>query len=455
MRKHNKVGGLALRTINITMLIGNIIVSTLIIVSVLLLSSNYKKYTKTVENYEKLVDHATDIRIASDYLTEQVRYYVVRGSENYLENYLNEVSSLRREKAIEEIRVYYNGNFNGYYNLLYAVNRSKELMNNEYYAIRLRIEADGKDISEYNSQIRRVELIEEDKLLTSEEKINKAVNMMFDAEYNIFKDDIIIGVDEAVKEIKKDLSRQIENVSNTIFALIVIQQALVIALLIFLTITFIIIYIMLIKPLDNGANLITEGKDLQVEGVKEYKILSFNYNNLRQNDRNNHALLTYELEHDKLTGLFNRHGYDIKYHNMNLDTTVFILIDIDDFKQINDRYGHSIGDKVLRLVGDFMKDNFREDDCLCRIGGDEFAILLPNFSKEDLEVLKDKCRKLNSVVKAKRKELPKFTLSIGIAFGEESDDTDTLFKKADKALYFVKENGRDGFTIFGSDVVER
>ena len=100
---------------------------------------------KLTENYEKLVDHATEIRIASDYLTEQVRYYVVRGSENYLENYLNEVSSLRREKAIEEIRVYYNGNFNGYYNLLYAVNRSKELMNNEYYAIRLRIEADGKE----------------------------------------------------------------------------------------------------------------------------------------------------------------------------------------------------------------------------------------------------------------------------------------------------------------------
>ena len=96
------------------MLIGNIIVSTLIIVSVLLLSSNYKKYTKTVENYEKLVDHATDIRLSSDYLTEQVRYYVVRGSENYLENYLDEVNSLRREKAIEEIRVYYNGNFNGY-----------------------------------------------------------------------------------------------------------------------------------------------------------------------------------------------------------------------------------------------------------------------------------------------------------------------------------------------------
>ena len=124
-----------------------------------------------------------------------------------------------------------------------------------------------------------------------------------------------------------------------------------------------------------------------------------------------------------------------------------------NFKKINDRYGHAVGDKALKRVSAALKNYFGGDDYLCRIGGDEFAIL-GSYSTGMTMILKAKCEQLNLSLQSKEGGVPSMSLSIGIAFGNENDDTDSLFRKADMALYETKNKGRKGVTIFSSDVNE-
>lgn len=454
MEKEKKVHGLSLRFLNRLMIIGSTFISIAIIIILLLLSSNYKKLNASITDYMELVDSATEVKSSSDYMTEQVRNYVISGNIYNLNNYIAESNSDVEDKALEKIGNYYDFHNSVYYNLSQAVSESKALMNKEYYALRLACDVYGVDYTLY-TRLKDVELNEEDKLLTQEEKKEKAINLVFDAEYVFFKDDINHGVNGAISQIKLDVNRKITASSKSLNTIIILQRLLVAILVVFLFTLFVAIYFSIVKPLNKGANLINDGKELKVEGIKEYKFLSNAYNKMRKRDNDNKELLTYELEHDKLTTLYNRTGYDLVYHNLNLEATAFILMDIDDFKGINDKYGHAFGDKVLRKVGETLKENFRADDYICRIGGDEFAILLPNYGVDNTQVLIDKCKNVNKTLRTETDDIPSFTLSIGIAFGDEYDDTDTLFKKADSALYVVKNNGRNGISLFGDNTIER
>ena len=130
-------------------------------------------------------------------------------------------------------------------------------------------------------------------------------------------------------------------------------------------------------------------------------------------------------------------------------------MDIDYFKEINDKYGHVVGDEVLRCMGSCLKNVFGKDAILGRIGGDEFVVFMKNVS--DISYVEKKAREfLNQMKELKISEISshQITCSIGIAYypnhGKGYLD---LYKHADMALYETKENGRNGYTIYrGADV---
>lgn len=159
--------------------------------------------------------------------------------------------------------------------------------------------------------------------------------------------------------------------------------------------------------------------------------------------------LSYE---DSLTGLKNRRYFNELYARESaiaLRTQVplsFIMIDLDHFKQFNDRYGHQAGDEALRLVADTMRSRFRETDVVCRYGGEEFIAILPGASSADAEALAGEIRiAVNQVaIFHETRDLGHLTLSAGIAtWPEHCADPDELLVLADNALYRAKESGRN------------
>ncbi len=151
--------------------------------------------------------------------------------------------------------------------------------------------------------------------------------------------------------------------------------------------------------------------------------------------------LSEESKIDPLTGLYNR-----KILPKIRDIGTVIMCDLDDFKSINDTYGHDIGDKALKAVGQSISQNIRIGDIGCRFGGDEFVII---FTTDLYEVID---RRLNKIAEDANKifQMPErpITFSMGVAFSKDGVDLEDLMRKADEALYKSKENGKNQITYY-------
>ncbi|HYG98898.1 MAG TPA: sensor domain-containing diguanylate cyclase [Terriglobales bacterium] len=156
---------------------------------------------------------------------------------------------------------------------------------------------------------------------------------------------------------------------------------------------------------------------------------------------------------DGLTGLFNRRFYEMRLPEemerarRYSSTFSLMLIDLDGFKGLNDCYGHQVGDEVLRRLAGLFSRHFRRSDIVCRFGGDEFAVLLPQTSAACAFAAAEKLNRELSQVEIPNISQP-VTLSIGIAsYPEHAQVQDELLRAADGALYRVKQAGRNGVSV--------
>ena len=155
----------------------------------------------------------------------------------------------------------------------------------------------------------------------------------------------------------------------------------------------------------------------------------------------------YNATHDSLTRVYNRAGYDLLLSNLELSTTLLLLIDGDYFKRINDRYGHEVGDRTLQKLAAVLVQNFRGEDYVCRVGGDEFIVLIRNADRSRDQEVRDRVGRINAQLADTADGLPEFSVSVGAAHGEGAADSTELFEQADRALYETKRAGRRGITF--------
>ena len=120
-----------------------------------------------------------------------------------------------------------------------------------------------------------------------------------------------------------------------------------------------------------------------------------------------------------------------------------ILLDLDNFKQLNDLAGHHAGDQILKLTAQLMKKFTRNSDIVARIGGDEFAIILPKTNKEKSKLIATRIRN-NIIVHPQIIAYPSLGISVGIAaFPQDGQSAETIIQKADEALYTAKARGKN------------
>lgn len=155
---------------------------------------------------------------------------------------------------------------------------------------------------------------------------------------------------------------------------------------------------------------------------------------------------------DPLTGLLNRRyieerlGEEINRSDRSGEPLSFLMIDVDEFKSYNDRFGHPEGDEALRIVGSVLRQNLRGADVAVRYGGEEFSVLLPATSIDEAEVIAHRIRS-----HVERTEFPKRRVTVSIGAATITDQVRTvedLISAADKALFRAKEMGRNNVQIF-------
>ena len=157
---------------------------------------------------------------------------------------------------------------------------------------------------------------------------------------------------------------------------------------------------------------------------------------------------------DGLTGVFNRAAFDrqlakrIDHHLLSATPFCLLMIDIDNFKQINDTYGHQVGDRVILAVAQECQGLIRKDDFLARYGGEEFTLILPNTSlRHGLKKAKAMCKTIAnarySVDTPTSRATMSFTVSIGVSAYQPHDTAESCIERADKALYEAKHLGKN------------
>lgn len=167
-----------------------------------------------------------------------------------------------------------------------------------------------------------------------------------------------------------------------------------------------------------------------------------------------------ELEKDSLTGFLNRRSFEEKIEKFlrkPMSYGTFFMMDMDNFKSVNDTYGHLAGDELILTFVNIIKNCVREQDFVCRVGGDEFAIFFPYLDKE--KVIRKRADEIISCFAKERDRLgyANCSVSIGIMtkYAKSNNmDYDNLYKCADNALYYVKNNGKDDFHIYASAIMD-
>jgi diguanylate cyclase (GGDEF)-like protein len=158
---------------------------------------------------------------------------------------------------------------------------------------------------------------------------------------------------------------------------------------------------------------------------------------------------------DSLTGLFVRRYFMVKlqeeFHRAERygNKLSVVMADLDRFKDVNDKYGHSAGDRVLRNIGQFLQRNIRDVDVIARFGGEEFVIMLPEADKEEARIVSERLRR--TLAQLKLDDLPPLTISLGIAaYPGDGNSIEKLIRRADAAMYVAKQTGRNRVIMYES-----
>ena len=163
-------------------------------------------------------------------------------------------------------------------------------------------------------------------------------------------------------------------------------------------------------------------------------------------------LMRRQAEYDSMTGVLNRGAFDQIINLMEKDKRDFalVIVDVDNFKNINDTCGHAAGDSVLKRVSKLLVEGFRSIDRVYRIGGDEFAVVMMDVTSKHAYTIGKKISAINKQLATRDGDAPAVSLSVGAAFMDRENPGESLFKDADLALYYVKEHGRNGFHVYSA-----
>jgi len=155
-----------------------------------------------------------------------------------------------------------------------------------------------------------------------------------------------------------------------------------------------------------------------------------------------------EVVVDGLSGLYNRKYFDFvivdlmeNFKNRVNKPLSLLMIDIDNFKHINDTYDHLEGDKVIKRVAEVIKNKVRTTDIVARYGSEEFAVLLPSADKEGAMIVAEKIRK--GVENSRILDRQKITVSLGVTEMQKKDNKESFISRADNALYHSKKSGKN------------
>ena len=443
----------SMKTASILFVVLAIAAAVALFISSINVTSGYKHMVEASDQYIEAQSAATNMETGSDYLTDCVRCFVVSGDIEYLDAFTQEVEVTKtRNKAVADLEeLLQDSNSGAIDSLNTALETSNKLVDRENHAMRLMLETGNYDMSEVPDAVANMELTKEEKAMSRNELKESAQDLVFDNYYKEQKNIIRNSVNKCTQELMSSSKKELEQASDRLAFLVRLQTVL--TLVFFLIVLGVILFVsyQVRRPLTGLVKSMQTQEMIPPEGVEELRFVTRTYNTILRDNRNVREKLSHEASHDALTGLLNRGAYDLLMEDTDRQHMALIILDVDHFKIINDTYGHAVGDRILKKVADLMRTSFRSVDILCRIGGDEFVVVMTRVNSSMSQLVQNKINHINELLKNPKDELPPVSLSVGVAFSDRKNPQGDIFRDADAALYQVKEAGRAGCIIYGDE----
>ena len=439
------IKGVRICTVNVIMLIASCVLFVLVLYTTVQISGKYQDLVATTEDYIACEKNAALVYKGSDYLTDEVRLYVQTLNKEHADNYFTEIhTTRRRDKALENFPKH-KTTPETYAYLEEALEKSNRLTAREIYAIKLAAVARGQSMETFPPIVRETNLSPEHKALDAGAQIDLARSLVFDGAYQNAKHLITGNISYFLNSVILETRQKQQNDTKTLGDILLKQRVVLVVLCLLNILIFLMIIVLIIKPLQVYMQCIKEEKMLKITGAYEFKHLALTYNDIYEIKAANNQMLRYKAEHDPLTGLLNRSAFDSLKQMLKgrADPMALLLIDVDYFKEVNDRHGHEMGDKILCRVAQLLQSSFRSEDFAIRIGGDEFALVMTEADSRMKLIIKNKIEAINLTLQNPCDGLPPVSLSVGVAFSAKGFP-DSLYGDADSALYDVKARGRRG-----------
>lgn len=413
------------------------------------------KYHNLIHATDTYIDAATSIQTLesySNYLTTQSRQYVISSDPAYIDAYFDEINdTMITSYAMGKLK---RNMFPDNEEICERIDSFMELSNAmteaEIHALKLITVRNDLDIESLPKQLKAYELSEEELAYSKQEMLDQAYYLLFGRSYMALREDADANMQVIQNEInaitRADREEAAEQMLNSIGSLRVCLVILFFVILLVLC----IFVLLVLRPIYVIEEDMRKQERLKGIGPKELRDLVKAYNLMHDANAASRVELAHEAEHDALTGLLNRGAFDkLKgYLEEAVEPTALILLDVDNFKGVNDTYGHQVGDEALKKVAELLKENFRSNDYPARTGGDEFAVIMTSITPKEKDIIRKKITSMNDILSKADGNMPKLSLSAGIAFSKIGYKPE-LYKMADEALYKTKEHGKCGYTFYG------
>ncbi len=446
-----KKDGIKIRTINITMFALIFVICTGVFISAFQLKSKYSDIINSMEAYARCTKSVNDFRDSSDYLTNQVRLFLMKMDESYANKYLDEYNSAKnREKSVDAVRDFHHSD-EAEINMLLAYSESQNLAKTELYSMALIYSALNFPQENIPELVEKVKLLPGERDLSFDEKIEKAKTLLSDFNYQDSKNKINKYTTNVLDYLLSTHLKEQKIDTRKFYRLLLIQIFTVLALFASGWALFFATNFLILRPIDYDIKSIKSEKKMHVIGSYEMRLIAKSYNALREKDEIRASVLKHKAEHDPLTGLINREAF-AQIKEVLSDTAepiAYLIIDIDFFKSVNDKYGHLVGDNVLKKIASILSEQFRNTDYVARIGGDEFAVIMTKFGDTPEIIIQRKIETINKLLQKVGDGLPSVSLSVGVAISTMGYNQ-ALEGQADTALYNVKQGGRCNCSFYSA-----
>ena len=398
-------------------------------------------------NFVACREAVDDLQNASDYLTSQVRSFVVTGREENMQSYMEELDvGKHRQSAVSTLKSGISGDQEAIASLEKALALSNKLSRTELAAMKLA--ADYYGIKDVPDKVARADIRGIDTGGTQEGKLKAAQELVFGDSYEEVKESIWANVEASSTVLLEHLDAEVD-ANNAMLQSLLFQLRIVVALLLCTVMVLVLVLFMyILKPLSRYIKRIQKNEPLEADGAYELHYLANAYNAMYEDNSKRLEQLREFAERDPLTGISNRNGYNsfLEKHTRNI---ALLLIDIDHFKEFNKVYGRDTGDAVMVKVAGALSTAFRSTDFPCRLESDRFAVVMTNMGAGLRDAVSSKIELVNTILADESDDVPLVTISVGAAFSAEGMDDNDIYAAASDALRAAKDIGNNTIVFYG------